>query len=154
MNFFEHRKLSWKKKCWKFPLLLLLELKNFWSHVSHVNMQLERPIKFLKADCLLTLDNCLLQTMEGHSNAIICIQVVNRLMYTGSADSSAKCWVTEFGDCTRQYKGHKHSVICMKFNKAVCTCCLEKKFPWKQFHEKICIIFPWINFTKIMLDLR
>ena len=92
-------------------------------------MQLERPIKFLKADCLLTLDNCLLQTMEGHSNAIICIQVVNRLMYTGSADSSAKCWVTEFGDCTRQYKGHKHSVICMKFNKAVCTCCLEKKFP-------------------------
>ena len=47
--------------------------------------------------------------------------VVNRLMYTGSADSSAKCWVTEFGDCTRQYKGHKHSVICMKFHKGVCT---------------------------------
>ena len=26
---------------------------------------------------------CLLQTMEGHNSAIICIQVVNRLMYTG-----------------------------------------------------------------------
>ena len=63
----------------------------------------------------------LLQTMEGHTNAVICIVVVNRLMYTGSADSSAKCWVTEFGDCTRQYKGHKHSVICMRFDKGVCT---------------------------------
>ena len=71
--------------------------------------------------CLLTLENCLLQTMDGHNNAVICMLVVNRLMYTGSADSSAKCWVTEFGDCTRQYKGHKHSVICMKFNKGVCT---------------------------------
>ena len=39
----------------------------------------------------------------------------------GGADSLAKCWVTEFGDCTRQYKGHKHSVICMKFNRGVCT---------------------------------
>ena len=30
--------------------------------------------------------------MEGHNSAIICIQVVNRLMYTGGADSLAKCW--------------------------------------------------------------
>ena len=61
-----------------------------------------------------------LQTMEGHSNAVICLVVANRLMYTGGADGSARCWVTEFGDCTRHYKGHKHSVICMKFDKGVC----------------------------------
>ena len=59
--------------------------------------------------------------MEGHSNAVICLVVANRLMYTGGADGSARCWVTEFGDCTRHYKGHKHSVICMKFDKGVCT---------------------------------
>ena len=63
-----------------------------------------------------------LQTMEGHSNAVICMVVANRLMYTGGADGSARCWVTEFGDCTRHYKGHKHSVICMKFDKGVCMC--------------------------------
>ena len=63
-----------------------------------------------------------LQTMEGHSNAVICMVVANRLMYTGGADASARCWVTEFGDCTRHYKGHKHSVICMKFDKGVCMC--------------------------------
>ena len=62
----------------------------------------------------------LLQTMEGHTNAVICLVVANRLMYSGGADGSARCWVTEFGDCTRHYKGHKHSVICMKFDKGVC----------------------------------
>merc|ERR1711894_307736 len=31
-------------------------------------------------------------------------------MYTGGADGSARCWVTEFGDCTRHYKGGTRSV--------------------------------------------
>jgi len=60
------------------------------------------------------------QTMDGHSSSVICLVVSGRLMYSGSADGTAKCWVTEFGDNTRQYKGHKHSVICMRFNKGVC----------------------------------
>ena len=58
--------------------------------------------------------------MDGHSNAVISLLVVNRLMYTGSADGTAKCWVTEFGDCTRHYRGHKHSVGCMKFAAGLC----------------------------------
>jgi WD40 repeat protein len=62
--------------------------------------------------------------MDGHTNSVICLLLVNRLMYTGSADGTAKCWVTEFGDCTRQYKGHKGSVIAMKFKNGVC------KFPF------------------------
>ena len=59
--------------------------------------------------------------MDGHTNAVISLVVANRLMYTGSADCTARCWVTEFGDNTRSYKGHKHSVICMKFDQGVCT---------------------------------
>lgn len=58
--------------------------------------------------------------MEGHTNAVISQLVVNRLMYTGSADGTAKCWVTEFGDNTRQYKGHKGSVINMRFKSGIC----------------------------------
>ena len=57
--------------------------------------------------------------MDGHTNAVICLLVVNRLMYTGSADGSAKCWVTEFGDCTRQYRGHKGSVIATRFQSGI-----------------------------------
>ena len=59
------------------------------------------------------------QTMDGHTNSVISLLVVNRLMYTGSSDGSAKCWVTEFGDCTRQYKGHRGSVINMKFQTGI-----------------------------------
>jgi len=36
-------------------------------------------------------------------------------MYSCSADHLAKCWVVEFGDCTRTYKGHKHTIICLHF---------------------------------------
>ena len=58
--------------------------------------------------------------MDGHTNSVISLLVVNRLMYSGSADATAKCWVTEFGDCTRHYKGHKGSVINMKFQTGIC----------------------------------
>ena len=47
-------------------------------------------------------------------------QVVNKLMYSCSADHTAKCWVVEFGDCTRTYKGHKHTVIAMSFQDGIC----------------------------------
>ncbi len=57
--------------------------------------------------------------MQGHDSAIISLVVANRLMYSGGADGVAKCWVTEFGDSTRNYKGHRHSVICMKFDKGI-----------------------------------
>ena len=65
------------------------------------------------------MDKCF-QTMEGHESSILCLVVANRLMYTGGADASARCWVTEFGDCTRHYRGHKHSVGCMKFAAGLC----------------------------------
>lgn len=44
------------------------------------------------------------------------MQVINKLMYSGSSDTSARCWVTEFGDCTRVYLGHKHTVSALKFH--------------------------------------
>jgi WD40 repeat protein len=40
-------------------------------------------------------------------------------MYTGSADGTARCWVTEFGDNTAIYKGHDMSVTAIKFYKGL-----------------------------------
>ena len=57
--------------------------------------------------------------MIGHEAPVLSVLVVNRLMYSGSADGAAKCWVTAFGDNTRNYKGHKGSIICMKFAKGM-----------------------------------
>ena len=44
----------------------------------------------------------------------------HRLMYTGSSDGTAKCWVTEFGDNTVTYKGHELSVTVVRFYKGLC----------------------------------
>jgi WD40 repeat protein len=70
--------------------------------------------------------------MDGHTNSVISLLLVNRLMYTGSADGTAKCWVTEFGDCSRVYKGHKGSVISMKFKNgfrklSACTVYIQER---------------------------
>ena len=43
----------------------------------------------------------------------------HRLMYTGSTDGLAKCWVTEHGDNTVTYKGHSLSVTVVKFYKGL-----------------------------------
>ena len=45
---------------------------------------------------------------------LLCLQVVNKIMYTGSSDHTGRAWVTEFGDNTRIYKGHKHTVSVIK----------------------------------------
>ena len=58
--------------------------------------------------------------MEGHEGPVMCLSIVNRLMYSGSQDGTARCWIREFGDCTRIYKGHGHSVNCMKFVNGLC----------------------------------
>jgi len=55
----------------------------------------------------------------GHGAAVTCVLVVSRLMYTGSADNSAKSWVTEFGDNPVIYKGHEGTVGAVKFVKGL-----------------------------------
>ena len=42
------------------------------------------------------------------------LQVINKILYSGSSDHTGRAWVTEFGDCTRIYKGHKHTVSVIK----------------------------------------
>ena len=41
-------------------------------------------------------------------------------MYSCSADHTAKCWVIEFGECTRTYKGAKHTVGSMLVANGLC----------------------------------
>ena len=53
-------------------------------------------------------------------NIIIFCQVVNKLMYTCAVDHTARCWVVEFGDCTRIYKGPKHTVGMMQYQDGLC----------------------------------
>lgn len=41
---------------------------------------------------------------------------MNKLLYSISADHTVRCWVIDVGDCTRIYRGHHHSVSCIKID--------------------------------------
>ena len=60
-------------------------------------------------------------------------------MYSGSSDQTARAWVTEFGDCTRVFKGHKHSVSCIKFYEGL------RKYIWIPLDNCIlsCYLFSY-----------
>ena len=60
-----------------------------------------------------------LKSIEAHYSPILTMTVNHRLMYTGSVDGTAKCWVTEHGDITVTYKGHTLSVTQVKFYKGL-----------------------------------
>ena len=57
--------------------------------------------------------------MEGHTGAVLCMQLVNKLLYTGSKDKTARCWVVAFGDNTRSYLKSQHSVSCLQVANGV-----------------------------------
>ena len=83
--------------------------------------------------------NCYIKAVEAHKQAIISMSLKHRLMYTGSSDGTAKCWVTEFGDNTVTYKGHDLSVTVLKFYKGLCkfhkSYCILKTIIYHQFYE-------------------
>ena len=41
------------------------------------------------------------------------LQVNNKLLFSSSSDKTIRSWVVEFGDCTRVFKGHTHTVGCL-----------------------------------------
>ena len=59
------------------------------------------------------------QSINAHRTAIVSMSITHRLMYTGSQDGTARCWVTEFGDNTVTYAGHTMSVTVIKFYKGL-----------------------------------
>ena len=46
-----------------------------------------------------------------------------KILYSAASDHTARSWVMEFGDCTRIYKEHTHSVSSIIENQG-----LRKKF--------------------------
>ena len=52
----------------------------------------------------------LLTIMTAHTSTVLSLFAHKRLLYSTGADHTARCWVMEFGECTRTYKDHGHSV--------------------------------------------
>ncbi|CAF1099152.1 unnamed protein product [Brachionus calyciflorus] len=60
-----------------------------------------------------------LKTFNGHQTTVLTLLAHRKLLYSTSSDHTARCWVMDFGDCTRVYKDHGHSVSCLIENNGL-----------------------------------
>ncbi|XP_039597399.1 zinc finger protein 106-like isoform X2 [Polypterus senegalus] len=69
----------------------------------------------------------LLRTLEGHTKTVLCMKVVNDLVFSGSSDQSVHAHNIHTGELVRIYKGHSHAVTVVNvLGKVMVTACLDK----------------------------
>ncbi|XP_029902441.1 zinc finger protein 106 [Myripristis murdjan] len=69
----------------------------------------------------------LLRSLRGHTKTVLCMKVVNDLVFSGSSDTSVHAHNVHTGELVRIYKGHGHSVTSIAIlGKVMVTACLDK----------------------------
>ncbi|XP_073348470.1 zinc finger protein 106 [Pagrus major] len=69
----------------------------------------------------------LLRSLEGHTKTVLCMKVVNDLVFSGSSDTSVHAHNIHTGELVRIYKGHSHAVTSIVIlGKVMVTACLDK----------------------------
>lgn len=69
----------------------------------------------------------LLRTLRGHTKTVLCMKVVNDLVFSGSSDQSVHAHNIHTGELVRVYKGHNHAVTVVAIlGKVMVTACLDK----------------------------
>uniref|UniRef100_A0A7N8WSN4 Zinc finger protein 106b n=1 Tax=Mastacembelus armatus TaxID=205130 RepID=A0A7N8WSN4_9TELE len=69
----------------------------------------------------------LLRSLEGHTKTVLCMKVVNDLVFSGSSDTSVHAHNIHTGELVRIYKGHGHAVTSIVIlGKVMVTACLDK----------------------------
>ncbi|KAM6915438.1 zinc finger protein 106 [Xenentodon cancila] len=69
----------------------------------------------------------LLRSLQGHTKTVLCMKVVNDLVFSGSSDTSVHAHNIHTGELIRIYKGHSHAVTSIAIlGKVMLTACLDK----------------------------
>ncbi|XP_070843126.1 zinc finger protein 106 [Chaetodon trifascialis] len=69
----------------------------------------------------------LLRSLKGHTKTVLCMKVVNDLVFSGSSDMSVHAHNIHTGELVRIYKGHSHAVTSIVIlGKVMVTACLDK----------------------------
>eukprot|EP00064_Thunnus_orientalis_P017359 superscaffoldBa00003663_g17440 len=69
----------------------------------------------------------LLRSLQGHTKTVLCMKVVNDLVFSGSSDTSVHAHNIHTGELVRIYKGHGHAVTSIVIlGKVMVTACLDK----------------------------
>ncbi|XP_047466480.1 zinc finger protein 106 [Mugil cephalus] len=70
----------------------------------------------------------LLRTLKGHTKTVLCMKVVNDLVFSGSSDQCVYAHNIHTGELVRVYKGHSHAVtVVTVLGKVMVTACLDKR---------------------------
>ncbi|KAM5129510.1 zinc finger protein 106 [Mantella aurantiaca] len=82
-------------------------------------------------DCTISVrdarNGLLLRTLEGHTKTVLCMKVVNDLVFSGSSDQSVHAHNIHTGELVRIYKGHNHAVTVVNIlGQVMVTACLDK----------------------------
>uniref|UniRef100_A0A8C5QB29 Zinc finger protein 106 n=1 Tax=Leptobrachium leishanense TaxID=445787 RepID=A0A8C5QB29_9ANUR len=82
-------------------------------------------------DCTISVrdarNGLLLRALEGHTKTVLCMKVVNDLVFSGSSDQSVHAHNIHTGELVRIYKGHNHAVTVVNIlGKVMVTACLDK----------------------------
>lgn len=56
------------------------------------------------------------KVFKGHTNGVMCLQFDDKIMITGSYDSTAKVWDVQTGQELRTLKGHSSGIRCLQFD--------------------------------------
>ncbi|TNN76168.1 Zinc finger protein 106 [Liparis tanakae] len=69
----------------------------------------------------------LLRSLQGHTKTVLCMKVVNDLVFSGSSDTSVHAHNIHTGELVRIYKGHGHAVTSIVIlGKVMVTASLDK----------------------------
>ncbi|CAN9502603.1 unnamed protein product [Ophioblennius macclurei] len=69
----------------------------------------------------------LLRLLEGHGKTVLCMKVVNDLVFSGSSDQCVHTHNIHTGELLRVYKGHSHAVtVVIVLGNVMVTACLDK----------------------------
>nr|XP_046268942.1 zinc finger protein 106 [Scatophagus argus]XP_046268943.1 zinc finger protein 106 [Scatophagus argus] len=69
----------------------------------------------------------LLRTLGGHTKTVLCMKVVNDLVFSGSSDQCVYAHNIHTGELVQVYRGHSHAVtVVAVLGKVMMTACLDK----------------------------
>ncbi|KAM4542081.1 zinc finger protein 106 [Odontesthes bonariensis] len=69
----------------------------------------------------------LLRTLQGHTKSVLCMKVVNDLVFSGSSDHSLYAHNIHTGELLQVFKGHSHAVTVVDvMGNVMVTACLDK----------------------------
>ncbi|XP_061741939.1 zinc finger protein 106 [Nerophis ophidion] len=69
----------------------------------------------------------LLRMLGGHTKTVLCMKVVNDMVFSGSSDQNVYAHNIHSGELVRVYKGHSHAVtVVTVVGKVMLTACLDK----------------------------